>query len=83
MPYDYSVIAGFLQSLDSYESLHKIELIQSESNGVYKTYKVVYSTDKEKKVKLRIELDFQHKKLSSAKWKDRSFTTKKFKYYLK
>lgn len=79
---DISVITGFLNSLNSYQSIHKIELISAESNGVYKAFKVIYNDVDGNKIKLRLELDFQHKKLSSAKWKDRSFTTKKFKHYL-
>lgn len=79
---DISVVTGFLKSIESYESLLKIDLLRSESNGVYKAYKISYLNTDKKKVKLRLELDFVHEKLSSGKWNDNSLKTKKFSHFL-
>jgi len=82
MEKDISIIAGFLKTLDTYKHLHKIALLPSESNGVYKTYKVHYINNDNKKIKLRVELDFSHQKLSSGLWNDHSLKTQKFKHFL-
>jgi len=82
MQKDISVVTGYLKTIDTYESLVKIELLQGESNGVYKAYKVIYRNTDNEKVKLRIELDFSHEKLSSGQWKDHSLKTKKFSKFL-
>ena len=78
MKNDISVITGFLTSLDTYQNLHKIELLSSESNGVYKAYKVIYIDKNKRKKRLRLELDFTHDKLSFGPWKSSSLSTKKF-----
>ncbi|WP_115462583.1 hypothetical protein [Winogradskyella aurantiaca] len=82
MKTDISVVTGFLNSIETYQSIFKIELLQSESNGVYKAFKVIYLDKDHKKVKLRIELDFVHEKLSAGFWKDPSLKTKKFSHFL-
>jgi hypothetical protein len=82
MKKDISVVTGYLKTVDAYDSLIKIELLKSESNGVYKAYKVVYLNKDHQKVKLRIELDFSHQKLSSGAWKSTSLKTKKFSHFV-
>ena len=78
---NFAVFCGFTNSIADLIEFLQLKLIEKESNEAYKVYRYTYLDSSNKKIKLRLELDHIHKKLSYGNWDDHSLQTKKFKYF--